>query len=134
MIINYKKNLYIESRFWVGILHSKLLKYRTCQGVGVGSVTGKPLLWFSHNFPFSKHLATLAAFSTKYHINWIVNECYLRRLSLMKKEWFRASLAVSLSEGSYLSNPCKRCMRSPAEWSTCCIIRFCLTKITKKSQ
>jgi len=50
---------------------------------------------------------------------------YLLKWSLIKKGYLRASLAVSLSEGSNLSNPCNRCMRSPAEWSTCCIIRFC---------
>lgn len=45
--------------------------------------------------------------------------------SLQKKGCLRASRAVSLSVGSYLSNPCNRCMRSPAEWSTFCIIKFC---------
>lgn len=54
---------------------------------------------------------------------------YLLIPSLVKNGCLRASRAVDLSDGSYLSSPCIRCMRSPAEWSTCCIIKFWKTGI-----
>lgn len=45
--------------------------------------------------------------------------------SLVKKGCPSASLAFRRSAGSYRRSPCKRSIKSPAEWSTCCIIRFC---------
>lgn len=51
---------------------------------------------------------------------------YKRRLFSLKKGCFNASLGVNLSEGSNFSNPCSKSIRSPPEWSTCCIIRFCI--------
>lgn len=46
----------------------------------------------------------------------------------MKKGCLRASRAVSLSDGSNRRSPCTIFINSPAEWSTCCIIRFCKTQ------
>lgn len=60
----------------------------------------------------------------------LLTDYHLLRLSLVKNGCLRASRAVDLSDGSYLSSPCSRCMRSPAEWSTCCIIKFCNRKST----
>ena len=48
----------------------------------------------------------------------------LLRWSPAKKGCLSASRAVNRSDGSYFRSPCNRCIRSPAEWSTCCIIRF----------
>lgn len=53
--------------------------------------------------------------------------------SLVKNGCPKASLALNRSAGSYRKSPCKRSIRSPAEWSTCCIIRFC-QKINKTFQ
>lgn len=44
--------------------------------------------------------------------------------SLVKKGCLRASLALSRSAGSYRRSPWRRSIKSPAEWSTCCIIKF----------
>lgn len=49
----------------------------------------------------------------------------LRNWSLVKKGCLRASRAIILIDGSNLRRPCKRSIRSPAEWSTCCITKFC---------
>ena len=52
--------------------------------------------------------------------------CHSDRLlpCLVKKPWLNASSAVNLDEGSYARRRFSRSMRSPAEWSTCCITRF----------
>ena len=42
----------------------------------------------------------------------------------VKKGCLRASKAVNRSEGSYFRSPFNRSIKSPAEWSTCCITRF----------
>lgn len=47
----------------------------------------------------------------------------------MKKECLRASRAVNRLQGSKLRRPCNRSIRSPPEWSTCCITRFWRKKI-----
>jgi hypothetical protein len=45
---------------------------------------------------------------------------------LVKNRWLSASWAVNLFQGSYPTRPFSRSMKSPAEWSTCCITRFCI--------
>jgi len=56
---------------------------------------------------------------------WGCREYHLLRSNpSVKKGCLSASCAVRRFAGSYFSNPCKRSMKSPADWSTFCITRF----------
>jgi len=56
---------------------------------------------------------------------WSCREYHLLRSNpSVKKGCLSASCAVMRFAGSYLSSPCKRSMKSPADWSTFCITRF----------
>jgi hypothetical protein len=74
---------------------------------------GKDLLQIIH----ISSLFTLVKFKSRY-------------LLLAKNGCLRASRAVILSDGSNRRSPCTIFINSPAEWSTCCIIKFCNTGIT----
>ena len=61
---------------------------------------------------------------------WSCREYHLLRSNpSVKKGCLSASCAVMRFAGSYLSSPCKRSMKSPADWSTFCITRFCSCNI-----
>ena len=61
---------------------------------------------------------------------WSCREYHLLRSNpSVTKGCLSASCAVMRFAGSYLSSPCKRSMKSPADWSTFCITRFCSCNI-----
>lgn len=86
--------------------------------------------WKMHSrcVPWSLLCKTAKRTTIKTHIDSsspIIQETqYLLRWSLVKNGCRRASSADILSEGSNFRSPCNRLIRSPAEWSTCCIIKF----------